>query len=495
MIGQEVFGYRVEELIGKGSFASVYKVKKENESGTYIKALKHIIIPERYQYQRIWNAMGRNSEKTDRYFEQVFQETMQEIRLMHAFTERGIHNIVSCYENDVIFHESPKQYEIFLLMEYLTPLSQYIGQKDLSIDEVLNLGIQILNALEVCHKNHIIHRDIKEDNIFLDANGDFKLGDFGVAKVFRDNGLIASVKGTSGYMAPEILKHSGEYDETVDLYSLGMVLYRLLNHMRSPFFPPYPNEFSNGDEERALRRRMNEEKIPLPDAVPPSLGKVITKALAKKNQRFQSAEEFRDELIRIKKILDRDVLQRSAMTGNIICAESDSGYPRKKANTKKKISKRVIITFIIIILLSSVGIGSGYVYHQSQRRALVEKWVQSSVFPFAIVSMEMTENDFKNYYRSNWRQGMDGQDYLELEGDNTNGYVTLSFQDNILISANYQFSIKEKDWITLCQEYYQDTDIGQDKWPYVLNRESAKIILDYNESGNLASVFIKRTEE
>lgn len=495
MIGQEVFGYRVEELIGKGSFASVYKVKKENESGTYIKALKHIIIPEQDQYQRIWNAMGRNSEKTDRYFEQVFQETMQEIRLMHAFTERGIHNIVSCYENDVIFHESPKQYEIFLLMEYLTPLSQYIGQKDLSIEEVLNLGIQILDALQVCHKSHIIHRDIKEDNIFLDANGDFKLGDFGVAKVFRDNGLIASMKGTSGYMAPEILKHGGNYDETVDLYSLGMVLYRLFNHMRSPFFPPYPNEFSNGDEERALRRRMNEEKIPLPDAVPHALGKVIVKALAKKNQRFQSAEEFRKELIRMKKTLGRDVLQRSAMTGNVICAEPDAASSPAKGNTKKKISKKVIITLIIIILLSSAGIGSGYMYHQAQKKMLVEKWVQSSVFPFAIVSMKMTENDFKDYYHSSWKQGTDGQDYLELDGDNTNGYVTCSFEDSILISVSYQFSIKEKDWIALCQEYYQDTDIGQDAWPYVFHKESAQIILDYEESENLARIFINRTEE
>ena len=50
MIGREVFGYRVEELIGKGSFASVYKVKKENESGTYVRALKHIVIPEKTQY-------------------------------------------------------------------------------------------------------------------------------------------------------------------------------------------------------------------------------------------------------------------------------------------------------------------------------------------------------------------------------------------------------------------------------------------------------------
>ena len=60
--------------------------------------------------------MGKDTEKTEQYFENVFQETMQEIQLMHAFTENGVRNIVPCYENDVIRHENPKRYEIFLLM-------------------------------------------------------------------------------------------------------------------------------------------------------------------------------------------------------------------------------------------------------------------------------------------------------------------------------------------------------------------------------------------
>ena len=98
MIGQKVLGYRVEELIGRGSFATVYKVKKENESGTYVRALKRIIIPDEEQYRRIWNAMGHDKRKTDLYFQNVFEETMQEIQLMHAFTENGVKNVVACYE-------------------------------------------------------------------------------------------------------------------------------------------------------------------------------------------------------------------------------------------------------------------------------------------------------------------------------------------------------------------------------------------------------------
>lgn len=207
MIGREVFGYRVEELIGKGSFASVYKVKKENESGTYVRALKHIVIPEKTQYLKIWNAMGKDTEKTEQYFENVFQETMQEIQLMHAFTENGVRNIVPCYENDVIRHENPKRYEIFLLMEYLTPLSVYISQNELVLNDVFELGIQILDALEICHENGIMHRDIKEENIFRNEKGVYKLGDFGVAKMLHGEESASSVKGTADYMAPEILQN------------------------------------------------------------------------------------------------------------------------------------------------------------------------------------------------------------------------------------------------------------------------------------------------
>ena len=283
MIGQKVLGYRVEELIGRGSFATVYKVKKENESGTYVRALKRIIIPDEEQYRRIWNAMGHDKRKTDLYFQNVFEETMQEIQLMHAFTENGVKNVVACYENDVIRHMDPIQYEIYILMEYLTPLSDYICNHDLNVEELIDIGVQILDALEVCHANHIIHRDIKEANIFVTPNGIYKLGDFGVAAIQNEQRFVSSIKGTAGYMAPEVYHKSEKYDESVDLYSLGIVLYKLGNHMRSPFMPAYPQEFNSQDSRNALLKRMSEAPVPLPDAIPKNLGRVILKALETQN--------------------------------------------------------------------------------------------------------------------------------------------------------------------------------------------------------------------
>lgn len=498
MIGQEVLGYRVKEFIGKGSFASVYKVQKENESGTYTRALKHIVIPEQSQYLRIWNSMGRDTVKTDQYFEQIFHETMQEIRLLHAFTDSGIRNIVACYENDVVFHESPKRYEIFILMEYLTPLSKYIEKYDLTLEEVFDCGQQILDALEVCHKNHIIHRDVKEDNIFLAANGVYKLGDFGVAKIHSCNNLASSMKGTAEYMAPEVLRHTEEYDETVDIYSLGIVLYRLMNHMRSPFLPTYPSGFDAEDEERAMRRRLNNEPLPMPDAAPMAMGKVILKALAPKNQRFQNVEDFRNCLQRAKNTLNENELMCSVMTGKVITTDIDpvlenmgtDHIVEKKARFLRKL---ILIILVCVLLISS---GTAYrIYQRKQMRIRFAKWEKNTIFPFATISMDMKESDFKYYYGSRLTKGNDEQYYLELQSENTRGYVTIIFEKGSLTSANYSFHADEEEWFAICKSFYQDENIENQEWPFFLIKNEAQIMLDYDEDENQACIFISSTEE
>ena len=97
--------------------------------------------------------------------------------------------------------------------------------------ETVKIGMDICNALELCQKAKIIHRDIKPSNIFVNANGDYKLGDFGIAKVLSGATSGMSKKGTYSYMAPEIYKcEPANY--TSDIYSLGVVLYKLLNKNR-----------------------------------------------------------------------------------------------------------------------------------------------------------------------------------------------------------------------------------------------------------------------
>lgn len=105
--------------------------------------------------------------------------------------------------------------------------------------DVIRLGIDMCRALEVCAKENIIHRDIKPSNIFVSEHGDYKLGDFGVARHLEASCRELSKKGTYDYMAPEVYRDS-VYDARADIFSLGIVLYKLMNNGRIPFLPPAP---------------------------------------------------------------------------------------------------------------------------------------------------------------------------------------------------------------------------------------------------------------
>lgn len=487
MIGREVFGYRVEELIGRGSFASVYKVKKENESGTYVRALKHIVIPEKTQYLKIWNAMGKNTEKTEQYFENVFQETMQEIQLMHAFTENGVRNIVPCYENDVICQENPKRYEIFLLMEYLTPLSLYISQNDLVLNDVFELGTQILDALEICHKNGVMHRDIKEENIFRNEKGIYKLGDFGVAKKFHGEENAFSVKGTTDYMAPEVLQNQKSYNESVDLYSLGMVLYRMMNHMRSPFLPPYPETFDSENEKEAQKRRLQGETVPLPDAADPAFGKVLRKALAPASERFLSAEDFQRELRKVVKATSEEKKNRSVMmVQNKIPIQKESSLAGKKT----KIRKSAVILSMVCLLAGGTVLQR--YEKQNTWRQECNRWEQETIFPFDCISTDMTEKNMQDYFGKRFSKGTDQQYYLEMEGNAVSGYVNIKFQKNKWESISYSFLIQEENWKQICQRFYQISDKEMKAWPCQIRKDSVQVVMNYEQNAGKASLFIKR---
>ena len=105
-----------------------------------------------------------------------------------------------------------------------------------------------------------------------------------------------SQKGTYHYMAPEVFR-SGRYDATVDLYALGIVLYRMLNHNRAPFLPDYPQQITQQDREDALAKRLSGERMAPPCQAPEPLAQIILKACAYQSKnRYASASQMRKEL-------------------------------------------------------------------------------------------------------------------------------------------------------------------------------------------------------
>ena len=303
MLGKEILGYHVDEKIGSGGFGTVYKVSKTNVTGTYVRALKHIEVPTKRHYVNILNSMGGDSTKADDYFANILKNIVGEIKILSALSESGNQNIVRYYENDVIETHSPKKYDIYILMEYLTPFPEYLDNTSLTVKDVIKLGKDILNALIACHGINIIHRDIKDDNIFVASDGTYKIGDFGVSKALKDQSRAVSIKGTPNFIAPEVYLGKENYDHTVDLYSLGIVLYRLLNNLRNPFLPAFPNAYTSEDEDIAFEARMTGKIPELPNMAKNELGEAILKAIKLRNERYNTAKEFLEALENAEKTL------------------------------------------------------------------------------------------------------------------------------------------------------------------------------------------------
>lgn len=296
LVGKNILGYKVSEKLGSGAFGTVYKVEKRNVSGQYVRALKHIAIPTEKQYYSVLNSMGGNVVKTDNYFLEMLETIVSEIKILNTLSEKGVQNIVRYYENDIVESDSPKRYDIYILMEYLTPLEDYIQRTDFSVRDVVMLGFDVLSGLRACHINGVIHRDIKDDNIFVNNEGNYKIGDFGVSKILKEGSKAESLKGTPNFLAPEVYLGKGSYTKSVDLYSLGILMYRLLNYNRNPFLPHFPEQYFSRDEDVAFEKRMMGEAPDLPSLGGEQIGMVIVKAISNKSERFQTAEEFQTAL-------------------------------------------------------------------------------------------------------------------------------------------------------------------------------------------------------
>lgn len=151
-------------------------------------------------------------------------------------------------------------------------------------------------ALELCQRYNIIHRDIKPENIFVSDTGAFKLGDFGIARTAEKTMSGMSKKGTYSYMAPEVYRGSA-YGFSVDTYSLGVVMYRLLNNNRLPFLPQPPEPITYSQREIALAKRMGGEQPPSPMNAGGRLGEIVLRACAfTPENRYSSPMQMRQEL-------------------------------------------------------------------------------------------------------------------------------------------------------------------------------------------------------
>lgn len=286
------------EKIGEGSFGKVYKAKRTERGRSFYSAIKIISIPaSKGELDSVRSEMN-NEQSTRGYFRNLVEDCIQEIYTMEHFC--GNSHVVSFEDFKVVEYLDEIGWDISIRMEYLTSFMDYCTGKELTEKEVIKLGCDLAMALIYCRKLNIIHRDVKPENIFVSRFGDFKLGDFGIAREQAHTMSNMSKKGTYSYMAPEIYKGE-KYDSSIDIYSLGIVLYKLMNQNRLPFLSLDKQLITYRDKETALARRMAGEKMPVPVNASAAFSHIILKACAyEPGKRYRKPEDMLRDLEKLR---------------------------------------------------------------------------------------------------------------------------------------------------------------------------------------------------
>jgi serine/threonine protein kinase/lipopolysaccharide biosynthesis regulator YciM len=260
MIGKTISHYKILEKLGEGGMGVVYKAQDTKlDRKVALKFLpKHLLCDESAKTRFVHEAKAASA-------------------LNHT-------NITTIYEIDEVASAC------FICMEYIEgkSIKELIKEKTFSIEEIVNISVQIAEGLNAAHKKGIVHRDIKSDNIMITNDALVKIMDFGLAKLKGVSRVTkaGTTLGTVSYMSPEQARGE-EVDHRTDIWSLGVVLYEMFTRQL-----PFKGEY----EQAVIYAILNEKPNPIADLrtdLPGELEPIVNKALAKSpDSRYQKAEDI-----------------------------------------------------------------------------------------------------------------------------------------------------------------------------------------------------------